>query len=140
MTRNVRLPTPRGSLADHEQRISDLELLLRRKDRPSKFDEWITFNLTGPVAAADESDDYTPVTQGHLFYIFNTLKTVGSTQTVISVRKNGAEVASYTIPASAKRHQASLDLSFSLSADYLTLAISTAGTGAAGLVSTVRFN
>lgn len=147
MTRPIRPPTPIASFAGLDQRVKDLELALRQRttpantsvsSAPSQSDEWVTFNITGAISGA--SDDYTPVASGHLFYIFNTLKVVGGSDSTVAILKNGVQVATYTIPASVKQVAATPNLDFSVGADYLTLSILSAGTSAQGLVATVRFN
>lgn len=65
--------------------------------------------------------------------VFCSLDTAGSTNTVISVRRNGVEVATVAIAAGAFTGTTGpLTIALALG-DYLQLVITTAGTGAADL-------
>lgn len=93
----------------------------------------IAFNLSGDVVVS-ESDPW-PAGQRVRMYRFSAaLTTAGSTDTVIEIRRNGTAVHTITFPSTYTEHDGFMGGIYLVKGDVLTAAVTTAGTGAEGLV------
>ena len=92
------------------------------------------FSLSGQVAV-DDSGEWESDVDFRLTKVVARVRAVGSGPTVVSIRKNGVEVATVTIAAGAKRGvSAALAVDFTAETDVLSFTVTTAGALAEDLV------
>ena len=143
--RGVRVPTPRSVNADVDRRLYDLERAVKANassSRPVEEPELIVFSQGGDATAVSTSEvsgRYYPLRRGKLAFVLCTLTTAGSSSTVVSIKKNGSEITTVTLASSDTFEAKTLATTFSVGVDYLTVAATTAGTGAEGLTVQARF-
>lgn len=131
-------PSVEAQLADLERRVSALE---RQGGSPATqaAPKEIVFSYSGPLTASVSP----PIRSRYsnvLVSVNFTLGTAGTTDTVIEIRRGGSAVRTTAIPAGATTHEAVVDVDIGADQDDITMAITTAGTGAVDLVGQARFS
>lgn len=93
----------------------------------------VVFDFQGPLVVA-VSDLFCPPVSVAYSKIQFSLRSTGTTSTVVGVYKNGASIGTATIPAATALYAFPISISLGGGVDTLQLRVSTAGTGAQGLV------
>lgn len=124
---NIR-PTLGGQTNEIHREIRKLWKALRGGGLGPPQDK--TWTLAGALYLAHSCRWYPPNFGGRIIGASASLDTPGTTQTVCSVRVNGVQIGTVTIPAS-QNYSVSLGLDEFVSAsDYVTIHVTTAGAGA----------
>jgi hypothetical protein len=93
------------------------------------------FSFEGTLVAVSASGRWSPRTPMSIGGAYCTLTTAGSTQTVVTLKRNGVSLGTVTIAASATSGSGTWTAAeFDGEDDYLTAEITTAGTSAKDLV------
>lgn len=111
-----------------------------------RFDPWarglpdffFPYHHTGPLSST-VSDRFYPYWTSTLFEVFVSLSTVGSSSSVLTVYRNAVSLGTVTLVASAATASTTFSSSFTAKTDYLTMAFTTLGTGAAGAVAQAMY-
>lgn len=97
----------------------------------------LRFNLNGPVTVSSSDRDQMGGA-GKLFKTRSRLKTAGSSDTVFDLVVGASTVVvTITIPSGSRHPSSDPDLSYAFDDDYFWVDVTTAGTGAEGLVVNV---
>lgn len=137
MPASLLAPDLRRMVAAIERRLGILERRLRPGAVNDDTHETL-FSYAGALVASTSP----PVRLRHggtLTVLVVTLGTAGSTDSVLTVQKNGATVATVTVPSSSTTHTGQVGAYFSADTDKLILTITTAGTDAANMTAEARF-
>lgn len=136
-------PGPRQWPQSASGRIYALETRRQSaQEKPKSDDELIPFSLPGAVAVS-ASGPYVPLRKGRLFYVLAALGTAGSSNTVVTLYKNGSVLSpsvTVTLGSGVTVTAVNLSASFTIGADRLSVGVTTAGTGAVGLTVECRFS
>lgn len=130
----------RHPLTSHHQRISTLERR-NKMTQDSPQPDWIYWEETfsqSTVAVAASGRYYLPFT-GDIYEAVASLKTAGSSTTTVVVKIDGGTQATINLAASDQFEKALLAATLESDTDYATVETTAAGTGAQGLVVTLRF-
>jgi hypothetical protein len=139
MTRTYLPPNQARQIADLEQRLDRLERRITSAGAGADNSHEIPFSFDG-VLSVKESPPIRPRWGGRLTVLAVSFGTAGSTDTVLEVKRNGTTVATVTVPASTEDYNGTVGVRFAAGVDRLTLAVVTAGTGAAGMTADAWFN
>jgi hypothetical protein len=137
---SVSLLTPdlRRILGDLGRRIGILERRVTAAATSVDSSSEIVFSYAGALAVAT-SPPARVWRGGNLTVLAVSLRTAGSTSTVIAVKRNGTTVGTVTVPSSTTSYNGEVSARFAADSDTLTLAVTTAGTGAADMTAAARF-
>lgn len=131
------LPVDLGTeIGDLKQRLDALERQLRPIQAAFKPD--IVFSHDGPLSAS-ESPTYVTREARRVIEVVARLRTAGTTQTDISVHKNGVEALAVTIPADQLAVNVPCNIFLAADQDVLHDEITAAGSGAEALTVIHRF-
>lgn len=97
----------------------------------------ITWSFAGTITAT-EAPPKRVWKGGSLTVLAVTMKTAGSTATVLTVARNGTVVATITVPSGTTTFNGEVSARFAPD-DIMTLTVTTAGTGAANMTADARF-
>lgn len=132
----LRPPAPQARTADVDRRLKRVEQ--RRGDMPTGgWEHQETFSFAGQLEAS-ESGRWYPRHNCTLIEVPVTLDTAGTSNTVVSVRVNGVEVSTITLGSGDEQALGLFGEELTADVDYVTLAITTVGTGAENLVAQAR--
>lgn len=115
---------------------SQIMALLADKDRDQEdhtIQEEAKFSRPGALTVS-ESGPWVPRVGGTLVEVLCALRTAGSSNTVVTIYKNGASIGTITLGSGTTiAIQRSFNTTFNVDTDIMHAAITTAGTGAAHL-------
>lgn len=132
MPSNNQEVTEAAALTSLTKRVESLERRTVFPGRPSIQDD-IPFTLPGPIIAS-ESPRYYPPNGGSLVRVFASLGTVGTSTTTVRIKKNGVVIDSFNLTSGVDTASAYLgDVNLAGDSDYITVAVTLAGTGARDL-------
>jgi len=129
-------PQVQRLIDDLAARVGTLERRIRASAITDDAFE-VMFSYAGALAAGT-SPPARLIRPGTLTLLAVTLGTAGSTSTVIDVLRNGAVVATVTVPSSSGAHNGLVSVDY-VADDTLALEITSAGTGAADMTAEARF-
>lgn len=131
-------PTLQRALNSLAQRVDALERRVRATATTDTAWE-IIFSYAGTLTATESPPALIP-RGGVLAVLAVAFKvgSAGSTDTVIDVLRDGTTVATVTVPASDETFNAEVGVSYSVE-QTISLAVTTAGTGAADMTAEARF-
>lgn len=135
MTRPARLRTPQSEIQELKDRVYALERKIRGAQTDSKPDlppEIIVVHYRD--LSTDVSDPYRPQRRSRLATVACCLADAGSSSTVVSIKKNGSELTTVTLASSDTYETKNIGTRFAVGVDEYTIAPTSLGTGAAGLV------
>lgn len=133
MTARLRTRTGPEWLAEHRRRLEDAE----RRTRTTQSNlgrerriEVLTFSQSGPTTVSTSGPDEVR-TSGQLEAVIVRLRVAGTTNTVVTIYRNGTSIGTVTLASGVKRNAKYLG-SFRITAetDEMTVGVTTAGTGA----------
>lgn len=130
-------PEVRRLLADLARRVGILERRITASATTTDTSKELIFSHDGPLTEATSP----PLGVWHggiLSVLAVKLRAAGSTDTIIDVYRDGAVVATVTVPAGDASHNGEVGSRYS-DDSALALEITTAGTGAAGMTAAARF-
>lgn len=138
MTKGLLPPEIEREIAKLKKRVSDLERVLGEVISGAR-DHGLPFVIPGAVYV-EESPPWTPRFATRAVEVIALLGTAGSTSTAIEVRKNGNPLgAGLTLAAGETVKRFTISSPFAPDQDLLTVAVTSAGTGALDLDVIVRF-
>lgn len=138
MPPTLQLPDLRRTLADLERRLQILERRIRAS-APDSVDSEIIFSLSGTVIASSSSKAFVR-TGGRLVKVVCSLVTAGTTTTTVQIKKNGSTVVTVNLGSGVTLDETIANVEFGKDSDALSITVSAAGSGAAGLTVQTRFS
>lgn len=130
-------PDLRRILSDLAGRVGILERRINAKAAAVDGSYEITFSFAGTLAVA-ASPPKRMRKVGNLAFLAVTLGTAGSTDTVLTVERNGTVVGTVTVPSGDTAYNGEVTARFA-GDDVLVVSVTTAGTGAADMTADARF-
>lgn len=126
-------------LRGYARRLEDLERKTRKAKRP-KDEEIAPFSAAGAISVTTAGDEPQWKVQrgGHIVNVEVSLKTAGSSSTVVTFYLNGGSMGTVTLASSDTDETAYLGAYRAKPGDKIGARITTAGTGAKGLSAFVR--
>lgn len=135
----IQVPNARDQLADLEARVANLERRINFDDGSGRVQNEIVFSYAGGLIDDAESPPIRSPYSHILVSVNFMLGTVGSTDTIIEVKRNDLVQKTVTILAGVKVYLAVVDVDIGKDQDSITLHIVTAGTDAADMTAQCRF-
>lgn len=134
----VNTPTDEAqALSSIAARVEALERRTVVPDRPKTQDD-VPFTLPGAISVSESPRYYSP-SGGALVRVFASLRTAGTSATVVTVKVNGVAIGTVTIPSgSLTASTYPGEVRVAADSDYITVAVTTAGAGAKDLSVQVR--
>lgn len=136
----IQVPNARDQLADLEARVANLERRINFDDGSGRVQNEIVFSYAGGLTDDAESPPIRSPYSHTLVSVNFMLGIVGTSDTIIEVKRNGLVQKTATIPAGEKAYLAVVDVDIGKDQDYITLRVVTAGTDAADLTAQARFS
>ena len=126
-----------GQLETLSKRLEDLERPSRTPGREGAIDE-LRFSLPGAVSVSTSGPDESHI-GGQLVGVICRLGTAGTSNTVVTVYRNGASLGTVTLASGETRKVGYLgNIRIAAETDVVTVGVTTAGAGASGLTVKVR--
>jgi hypothetical protein len=133
--RNTRLPAFQRTHKETDRRLFDQERRIRKPPPPEP--ELVPFSWAGPVEIS-ESGPYRPLRRGRLTSVLVSVGVVGTGDTVLLIKKNGATIVEVTLPAGEESILANASMTFSIKIDALNVEV-TGASDAENLTVQARF-
>lgn len=140
MTDSLNGPGVMERLTRLVRRVDDLERRLRARSAakpPAAEPLEGIFSLAGALTTVASGRWY-PRRTGTLTNVFASLDTAGSSSTVVTVYVDGASQGTITLGSGVNKSSVTFDDVLVADTDYLTVAVTTVGTGAANLTVQAR--
>lgn len=137
MSEKLVAPDVRRIIADLERRVGVLERRVTTRSATAETVETIMFSYAGTLAVS-VSPPTRPHTGGILTILAVTLGTPGTDDVILGVFRNGALVATVTVPAGVAAYNGEVNARFAAESDLLIVAIADGG-GAADMTAEARF-